>query len=179
MLSKRLIAMASALLLGGLGCPDDPDLPPGSLEIGVRGDDGSFEVLSEGDSVAVELGANGLNMIVPSLRAAGINPTGPDPTILIEVGDILMAADIEGSRVNMDADGESYVLWDLRVPFQTALCCYVCRDGLIRAELVDHTGRSFLGEVTVQLERGGCPDPDACCGEAGACPDPTTTLVCE
>jgi len=159
----------------------DPDetLPPGELEIGLRLADGTFEPVADGDAMAVELGANGLNMIVPSLWAEGINPNAPNPTVLVEIEGILMAADIEGSRVDMERDGDGYALWDLRVPFQTQLCCYVCREGTISATLRDRSGREFIGEATVRLERGGCPDEAACCSSDQACPDPSLTQVCE
>ena len=168
------------ILIAGLafatGCPSSP---PGPLEIGVRDVDDNFRALGPDESVPVVLGANGLNMVVPSLRALDIDPQGPDPQVQVSVGGILMAADIEGSRVDMTADGAGYVLWDLRVPFQTELCCYNCSIGVITATLEDASGSSFEGEVSVQLERATCPDPDVCCANADACPDPSLTKVCE
>jgi len=89
-----------------------------------------------------------------------------------------MGADIEGARVDMMDDGTGYVLWELRVPFQTQLCCYVCGEGTITARIRDNSGQDFEGQVTVRLERGGCPDLTACCNSADMCPDPTLTLVC-
>jgi hypothetical protein len=118
-------------------------------------------------------------MVVPSLRARGIDPRGPDVQVEVTVAGILMAADIEGSRVDMAESGDGHVLWDIRVPFQTELCCYVCREGTLEARLVDRAGRVFETVVTVRLERGGCPDPVACCGNANVCPDPELTLLCE
>lgn len=159
--------------------PDDPPGPPQPLEIGIRNEAGELELVSDAEPMAVVLGANGLNMVVPSLRAEGIDPRGPDVEVLVTVGDILMAADIEGSRVDMEANGAGHVLWDVRVPFQTELCCYVCREGTIEARLTDSTGQVYEGVVTVRLERGGCPDPTACCGNANLCPDPELALVCE
>lgn len=174
-----IAALGLLVLVGCAESNDDPVREPGVLELGIRLEDGTFEPIQDGASMAVLLGANGLNMIVPSLRVLDADPIGPDPTVLVEVGGVIMAADIEGSRVDMEDTGAGYALWDLRVPFQTNLCCYVCQDGLVRATLTDRAGREFVGEVTVRLERGGCPDETACCAKATACPDPTTTLVCE
>jgi hypothetical protein len=174
MRGKQLILSIAALLIG---CGGPAETRP--LEIGVRGADDSFVPLSENESVPVVLGANGLNMIVPSLRAMDIDPIGPDPTVEVSVGGILMAADIEGSRVDMVSDGAGYVLFDLRVPFQTDLCCYNCSPGRITAVMKDASGTRFEGAVTVQLERASCPDPGVCCQDANACPDPSLTKVCE
>ncbi|MBI2893439.1 MAG: hypothetical protein HYY06_07790 [Deltaproteobacteria bacterium] len=161
------------------GCGDDEDTrPPGVLDLGVRVDE-TFEPLAEGATMAVILGPNGLNMVVPSLRSAQIDPRAPDPTVSVTVGGILMAADIEGARVDMEDDGTGNVLWDLRVPFQTELCCYICEEGLMKAKIRDATGRRFEGQVTIRLERGGCPDTAACCGDPNTCPDPSLTQLCE
>jgi len=176
------IAIIAALLFSSAalaGCPEPDDTgPPSPMEIGVRETDGTFRPLVDGDTMNVVLGANGLNMVVPSLRAATINPRAPDPAIQVDVAGLAMGADIEGARVDMEDDGTGYVLWDLRVPFQTELCCYVCGQGTIVARIRDNSGKSFEGRVIVRLERGGCPDPTACCDNAGMCPDPTLTQVC-
>jgi len=166
-----------ALLVGGCPGPstNGPALP---MEIGTRSADGTFVPLHDGDTMPVVLGANGLNMVVTSLRASGINPRAPDPSVEVDVAGSAMAADIEGARVDMMDDGTGYVLWELRVPFQTQLCCYVCGEGTISAHIRDNSGQDFEGMVTVRLERGGCPDPTACCDTADMCPDPTLTLVC-
>lgn len=173
------IAMLGALL--ACGCSGPPAQPPGALEIGIHDEEeGTFVPLQDGDTVAVVLGSNGLNMVVPSLRVEGADPRGPEPNVEVFVGGVLMAADIEGDRVDLVVDDAGRgLLRDLRVPFQTDLCCYVCRDGTLRARLEDRKGRVYEGEVTVQLERGGCPDPSACCASASACPDPDLTQVCE
>ncbi len=177
MFRQRLVATLAVLAVLA-ACGEDPP-EPGVLDIGVRADDGTFQALTPGQAVAVELGANGLNMIVPSLRAVDINPNAPNPEILVEVSGIVMAADIEGSRVDMEDTGDGHALWDLRVPFQANLCCYVCRNAVVRATVRDRSGRDFIGEVDVRLERGGCPDPDACCADESACPDVSLTQVCE
>jgi len=170
-----LVPFAVTLLAG---CPNNgPELPPGELEVGVK-QGGAFRPFEPGDTAAVLLGANGLNMITPSLRAAEINPRAPDPTVEVVVGGLVMAADIEGSRADMQHDGTGYVLWDLQVPFQTDLCCFVCGMGLVTARMRDASGRLFEGEVIVSLERGGCPDAEACCTSADACPDPSLTVLC-
>lgn len=175
----RLVLPALALALLS-SCPDDPPPgPPLPLEIGIKNEAGELELVSDRDSMAVVLGANGLNMVVPSLRAEGIDPHGPDVEVVVTVGGIVMAADIEGSRVDMQETSDGPVLWDIRVPFQTELCCYVCEEGTIEARLTDSTGQVFESVVTVVLERGGCPDPTACCGDARVCPDPDLALVCE
>ncbi len=163
-------------LLGCIQPPPPP--PPGTLEIG-ENQGGRFRTFFDGATAAVVLGANGLNMVVPSLRAVEIDPRAPDPTVTVEVVGRLMAADIEGTRPDMKSDGTGFVLWDLRVPFQVELCCFICRDGRIAAGITDASGRLFEGTVTVRLERGGCPDPPACCKFADACPDPSLTQVCE
>ena len=175
------LAVAIMSWLPMAGCSDDDGTggPASPMEIGLRMPDGTFSPLVDGQTMAVELGPNGLNMVVPSLRAQGINPRAPDPQVEVEVANIVMAADIEGARVNLMDDGTGFVLWDLRVPFQTELCCYVCGEGTITARIRDNSGKRFEGQVTVRLERGGCPDPLACCANADACPDPTVTQVCE
>lgn len=172
---KRAAAAWVAAVVGCGGGEQAP--PPGVLEIGAHVA-GAFQAFGEGDVASVVLGANGLNMIQPSLRAADIDPRAPDPTVTVTVAGILMAADIEGARVDLKSDGTGYVLWDLRVPFQTELCCFVCRPGKVTAQIRDAAGRQFKGEVTVSLQRGGCPDPPACCVKADACPDPALTQVC-
>ena len=180
MSAARSTLLAIAISAAAAGCgPGEDDRPPGVLEIGVRDEDGSFRPLSDHDSMTVSLGPNGLNMVVPCLRSAQIAPKAPDPTVTVTVADFVMAADIEGARADMVDDGIGNVLWDLRVPFQTELCCFTCREGLVEARIKDATGRRFEGSVTVLLERGGCPDEDACCLEADMCPDPSLTQVCE
>jgi len=161
------------------GCPsNEPLVATGELEIGVD-DGGTFRPLVPGDTITVVLGANGLNMIQPSLRAVDINPRSPDPAVDVDVGGFVMAADIAGSRVDMQHDGTGFVLWNLQVPFQTDLCCYACGMGLVRAGIRDASGRLFEGSVMVRLERGGCPDEEACCTSADACPDPSLTVLCD
>lgn len=176
----RSIGLLPLVLLAVAGCPQngDDDGPPGVMEIGIRGADGTFQPLAPGDTTAVVLGANGLNMIQPSLRSAEIDPRSPDPTVTVTVGGIVMAADIEGARVQLENDGTGYVLWDLRVPFQTELCCYICRPATVQARFRDASGRLFEGQVDVNLSRGECPDPPACCATADSCPDPSLTLLC-
>jgi len=170
------IGLAAAWLVAGCGGDSGPPRP---LEIGLRGQDGSFVPLAENDEVAIVLGANGLNMIVPSLRASDIDPHAPDPTVEIEIGGTLMAADIEGSRVDMTDDGVGYVLWDIRTPFQTELCCYNCSAGLVNARIQDASGQAFEGSVTVTFERGGCPDPAVCCQNVDVCPEPEQAKLCQ
>ena len=170
------IALAASVFLCA-GCPE----PPGPLEIGIQDEDtGEFMPLHDDDPVAVVLGANGLNMIVPSLRAEGIDPSGPDPDITVSVGGILMAAVIQGENTDMESRDGMYVLWGLRVPFQTNLCCYNCAPGVISARLEDQSGNAFEGEVRIQLSRNGtCPDVAVCCADLSACEDPTYAQVCE
>jgi len=179
---QRQLLIASALLSSLLlsGCPGPgEELPPEPLEIGTLAPDGTFVPLSDGDSMGVILGANGLNMIVPSVRAEGVNPRRPDPNVEVEVSSHTMAAILLAERVDMEPEADAFVLKNLQVPFQTELCCYVCTEGTVMASLRDGSGRRFEGEVTVRFERGGCPDVDACCATADACPDPTLTQVCE
>lgn len=170
--------LAASLALAGCPGPENngPALP---MEIGMRAADGTFHPYTDGETVGVMLGANGLNMIVPSLRAAGINPRAPDPAVEVHVAGFTMGADIEGARVDMVDDGTGYVLWDLRVPFQTELCCFICGMGEVVARIRDASGNNFEGRVTVRLERSGCPDLGACCVSADYCTDPTLTQVCE
>ena len=178
MLSKRIAALPLAVLL--LGCPNDDPGPPGELEIGYRDLDGQFVRITNDMSLPVVLGANGLNMLVPSLRAVDIDPTDPEPNVTVDVSGIIMAADLKFDAVDMQGDGDGYVLWDLNVPFQTDLCCYNCVEGFISASLQDRTGRMFVGDVRVILSRNGtCPDTSVCCGDVNACPDPAITQVCE
>lgn len=178
-MSLKIHGLAALLALALTSCPgpDDPG-PALPMEIGTRAADGTFAPIAEGDTMPVLLGANGLNMVVPSLRAVDINPAAPDPSVEVVVAGIPMAADIEGARVDMEDDGTGYVLWDLRVPFQTQLCCYVCQEGTIVARIRDNSGVQFEGRVNVRLERGGCPDTSACCASADMCPDPTLAQVC-
>jgi len=179
MLRQSIIALVGCVGLSA-GCGDDAE-PPGPLEIGFHDEvSGDFVALSDSDAVPIVLGANGLNMIVPSLRAEGIDPSGPDPDISVNVGGILMAAVIQGDNADMDPQNGAFVLWDLRVPFQTDLCCYNCAPGTIRARLEDRSGHAFEGEVTVQLSRNGtCPDTSVCCANLNACPDPAPGQLCE
>jgi len=153
--------------------------PPGELEIGIRNNAGEFEPLSSGESVAVILGANGLNMITPSLRATGIDPSKPDPSVKVSIGDSVMATILKGEPVDMTPVGDAHVLWDLRVPFLAELCCYNCASGLVTAELKDASGKRFVGEVSVQFSRDACPAPDVCCATVSACPKPEMTQVCQ
>jgi hypothetical protein len=128
--------------------------------------------------MAVVLGPNGLNMVVPSLRAIDVDPRAPDPSVELEIGGVLMAADIEGSRVDMQPDDDGFVLWDLRVPFQVELCCYNCSSGTLRARLEDSSGLSFAGQVDIVVGRGECPDADVCCQSADLCPEPELANLC-
>ena len=180
--SRDPLADGGGLRLDG-GVPpmvDSGGEPPGMpLEIGTIAPDGSFVPLNDGDSMEVVLSASGLNMIMPSLRAVGVNPVRPDPNVEVEVSGHTMAMNLLGERVDMEPDGDGYVLPNVRVPFQTELCCYVCTEGTVMASLQDGSGHTFEGQVTVRFERGGCPDVSACCVSAGACPDPALTLVCE
>lgn len=176
---KTPLIFAITLLPFLAGCPGGgTDPPPGELEIGVLEPDGSFRALVDGDSMAVLLGANGLNMIVPSVRAVGVNPRRPDPDVQVEVATYTMAAILEAARVDMDPDGDGYVLANLQVPFDAELCCYVCTEGTITASLRDASGRVFAGQVTVRMERGGCPDVTACCTSVDDCEDPSLTQLC-
>lgn len=174
----RLAPLAALFLVA---CPTpEPEPPPGVLEIGVKQADGTFRALAPSDPMTVSLGPNGLNMVVPSLRSAEIDPRAPDPTVTLTIEGNLMAKDIEGSRVDMRSDGTGYVLWDLRVPFQSELCCFICRAGEVTATIRDASGRRFEGKTTVRLERGaGCPDEKACCKKADTCKDPSMTQLCQ
>jgi len=154
--------------------------PVAPLEIGVKAADGTFHPWAEGESVRVLLTPSGSHgMIAPSLRATGIDPRAPDPEVEVIVDGFTLAADIAGARVDMMDDGIGYVLWDLQVPFQTELCCYVCSEGTVVARIRDRADRAFEGRVTVRFElRGGCPDVEACCVTADACPDPALAHLC-
>lgn len=181
MSKSNSIVIAIALLPLLSGCPTPVDPMPGELEIGVLDRvDGTFHVLSDGDSMPVLLGANGLNMVVPSVRAVGVNPNRPNPDVQVEVAGYVMAAILEAERVPMDpdAEGNGYVLGNLQTPFDAELCCFVCTEGTITASLRDASGRVFEGQVTVRLERGGCPDVTACCMNASDCEDPSLTQLC-
>ena len=181
MTDPRWLPLPLCLLLAG--CPDGgPDTPPQPLQIGVHDTTlDTFVPLAEADMMAVVLGANELNMIVPSLRAIDIDPRGPDPTVEVDVGGVIMAADIEGSRVDMQPDADGYVLWDLRVPFQAELCCFNCVTGIVTAYMEDASGVDFEGSVTVLLSRNGgaCPAPTICCATADLCPVPELAPLCE
>lgn len=183
MLRQRsvVIPLSALALLVAAACGDPDPGPPGVLEIGIHDEaTGDFIPMTDDMSVPVVLGANGLNMIVPSLRAIDIDPRAPDPTVTVSVGGILMAADIEGETVDMQDSANGYVLWDLRVPFQTDLCCYNCVEGIVFATLEEQSGRIFEGEVRILLSRNGtCPDESVCCGDVNACPDPALTQVCQ
>ncbi len=171
------IAFAASALLSA-GCDSEP---AGPLEIGIHDQDsGEFMLLSDDDTVAVVLGANGLNMIVPSLMAAGIDPAGPDPDVIVTVDGIFVAAVIQGDNADMDPRDDAFVLWDLRVPFDVDLCCVECATGTISARLEDRSGHVFEGEVSVLMTKAGtCPNPSSCCVDASRCPDPALVRLCE
>lgn len=160
------------------GCGSEP---PGLLEIGVQDQaSGDFMPLGADDTVSVVTGANGLNMIVPSLMAVGIDPAGPDPDVIVTVNGIFVAAVIQGDNADMAPEDDGFVLWDLRVPFDVDLCCYECSVGLISASLEDQSGHAFEGEVSVLLTKAGiCPNPSSCCVDASRCPDPSLVRLCE
>ena len=174
MLRRATLVLAAVVLFA---CGSEP---PGPLEIGLHDEvSDTFVPLADNDMMPVILGPNGLNMVVPSLRAQTTNPSAPSPTVTVTVGGILMAADLAGEPTDMVADGAGYVLFNLNVPFQTDLCCFNCSLGLVEAKLEDRCGRTFAGQVTVQLSRNAtCPDPSVCCADANACPDPNLTQVC-
>ncbi len=170
------------LTVGWTACGNDPEPDPLPLEVGYRGADDQFVPLGDGDAMAVVLGPNGLNMIVPSLRMTDVDPKGPDSNVEVLVEGLVMAADIEGSSVDMQPDGSSYILWDLRVPFQNNLCCYNCAVGKVTATLKDASGQPFIGEVSIVLGRSTCPDPAVCCsldseGIAAECPLASQSVV--
>ncbi len=173
---SKVVAVALVALGGlSLGC----EISTSELQIGVRNDSGEFVLVGAGDSMGVVRGPNALDMIVPSVRAVGIDPQTPDPVVEVKVGGQVLAVDIEGPRVDMEQSPEGYVLWELRVPFSVNLCCFNCREALVTASIEDSSGNKFAGEITVMLERDSCPDPTTCCETAGACPDPSTAQVCK
>lgn len=172
-----LVAASATVLV--VACSSTPAATPDPLEIGVRATDGTFTRLSDGDTVRATPASMGATKLVPALRALGIDPRAPEPTVEVTVGGLVMAANLAGPRADMVADGAGYVLWDLNVQFQTQPCCYACSEGTIVASLRDSTGKRFEGDVTVQLDPGGgCPDPAACCATADACPSPALTQLC-
>lgn len=166
---KSLVLLA----IVSLECACEGDFgprPPGVLEIGI-GDpiNGGFRPLVDGDTMPFTPFPNGFVMVAPCLRSPEIDPRRPDPTVTVTVGGVLMAADFEGERVDMQPDGTGWVLWDLAVPFDTEAWCFVCREGRLDASLRDATGRDFLGSVSVILAReegDGCPDPAVCSWDA-------------
>ncbi|MEK6606574.1 MAG: hypothetical protein AABZ30_02835, partial [Myxococcota bacterium] len=141
-------------------------------------ENGAFRRLADGDMVVVVTGPNALNMIVPSLLARDIDPRAPDPTVTVTIDGQLMAADIEGARADMQKLGDGFVLWNMRVPFTSELCCYECREAQIDATISDASGHSFRGSVRPLLQFRSCPDECACCASADDCPDPSLTQVC-
>lgn len=172
-------AALGAVSLLACGCGESPGATAAPLEIGVKAADGTFQPLAEGDTVRTSPGTMGSTMLVPSVRAADVDPRAPEPSVQVDVGGFVLAANLADPRVDMVDDGTGYVLWDLRVQFQAAACCYACRDAAVVARLRDATGKQFEGHVTVQLDPGaGCPDVTACCATADACPDPSLTQLC-
>lgn len=182
-MTRQSFLVWAVLLPLASSCGDPDPGPPGTLEIGTRTESDEFIPWVDSQAVPVVLGPNGLNMIVPSLRAYDLDPRHPLPKVEVTVGGLLMAADIKvaGSDANNMAelnDG-GYALWALSVPFQTDLCCYNCSIGTLKASLTDGSGRQFLGEVSIQLARDTCPAPAVCCTDVNACPTPELTQLCE
>lgn len=150
----------------------------GALEIGIRGEGDTFIPLQSGQDVPVVLGAIGLDMLVLSLRAYDVAAGAIDPSIEFVVSDTVYAVDILGP-IKPSLIGNAHMLWDIRVPYMVALCCYNCGEGTITATFTDSSAQLFARSVTVRPSRGGCPDPAACCVSADACPVPSKATVCE
>jgi hypothetical protein len=160
----------------GLSQPDDCAAP---LEIGERGADGVFHAWRDGQDIRFVLaGGQGLPMIQPSLRAAGIDPGAPAPRVEVRLGDWAMGAALAGSRTDMEPDGAGWVLPSLTVPFSGEACCFICRDVYVSADLIDRRGRRFAGTVRVRLTLGECPMPGTCCASDQACYRPSLAQVC-
>lgn len=182
--------VGSVLLLAVAGCAEDPPPPPcsaqiaapyqGELEIGLMDlDTGSYRRLADGDPVGVSMGANGLSMIVPTFRAVGINPARPQVCVTVEVPGRNIADGLANPPSGMVPDGDGYILRNFQVPFQVPQCCIVCQDGHVSAYMRDNRGQRFHGEVTLRLERSGCPDPaGSCCPPDVTCPAPLFAPVC-
>ncbi|MBI2895576.1 MAG: hypothetical protein HYY06_18615 [Deltaproteobacteria bacterium] len=172
----RVLAFA-VLLWGCENCPEperaEPPRPSdfdGVLEIGVNGGD-EFVPLHDGDDMNVSTGSNGLDMVVPCLRATDVDPTAPIADITVTIDGVVRGAELPGQRADMQSDGAGWVLWDLRVPFQVDGCCVICSEAVVNAILRDDQDRELAGSVRVVLQRGaGCPDPEAECADPSTCP---------
>lgn len=160
-----------------LGCFQTEERPR-PLELGVR-EGPAFRPLHDGDSLPAALIFGGLITVTPSLRAVGIDPHLPQAHVELAIDGTVVGSDRGEAPRDMIADGTGLVLWDVQTVLSVALCCFVCREGVLTARLVDASGARFEGSVRVLLGRGTCPDPLACCASAGDCPSPLTALVCE
>ena len=177
MVAAAVSLAAAAIVAATVGCGNSG--PVEVLEIGDRAASDEFVPFEDDDFIRVVRGPNELNMVVPSVRAVGIDPTAPDPTIEVTVEGYVMAEDIEDARIDMISNGDGYVLWELRVPFMAEMCCFMCSPATITASITDASGKRFEGQRTLILQRDTCPDPDICCATVGACLDPSLTQVCQ
>lgn len=170
--------VAACLALAGCGLPSNAsDAGWRTLEIGTESD-GAFQPLL--DSVRVDYGSMGLPHLHLSLRATDIDPSSPEVSVQLTVDGSWMGNNSAGPAIDMEPDGEAWVLPHVRVPFAFESCCYACRDGTIAARLTDGSGRTFHSEMTLQLiVREECPDPVLCCDDADRCPDPAMAQVCQ
>jgi len=152
------------------GCPSfDATAEP--LEIGFRGEGDVFEAVSDGDPLYFQVGSQGSPMILPCLRATGIDPDKPRSNVCVEVNDRVTGSSVAGERVDLPFDGVGNVLWDLRTVLDVEQCCLACTEATVYASLQDARGRTYAGRVDIVLSRGGCPDPDGACENAEeSCP---------
>lgn len=178
MSARSAIAALTAVLASFVvaGCFQTAELPR-PLEMGVR-EGAAFRPLHDGDSLPASLMFGALITVTPSLRAVGIDPHLPQANVELSIGGMLIGSNLGEAPRDMISDGTGYTLWDVQMVLSVALCCFVCREGILTARLVDASGARFEGTARVLLGRGTCPDPLACCPSADDCPSPLNALVC-
>jgi len=169
-------ALTVAFLAGG--CGDDGECTDpkliGALEFGVLDENGQFAAITDGDLVSV-ISIQATYGLAPSLRAEQLDPSAPEPSVMVWVDGVLIGA----NRAGETPDGDAYVLENLGVLFQMQPCCFNCVEATIEAQLVDKNCHKCAGSVTVTLAASGsCPATTHCGCDSSDCVAPLTPTLC-
>lgn len=187
---KTRCATLAILLSLGSGCSSDPDgggadaSSPGqdasALDAATPGDGGSggdggaprpvevgtgrdsFEVLVEGQEVALSVGPQGGGRMMGyhvwmGLRARGVNPTGVRATYTI-LGATTRDLHAEQTRLfNLEPSGDAFVSYGI-APRIIDCCLVENQDVLLRVEITDADG--VTAEDERRVHAGACLDRD-------------------